>query len=180
MTLAYLDSQVEGLRAKAATIQSSVSRQKTDIDRDGSLSDQGRQQQKQQLTAAAKEQLTTLREQEKTLVKGKIQELERDLDSMVGSTGSDLIAFRDAQDRAARLSDQDEAQRMLAQALRNNDKSLASAIFRTGLEKNWRGVRDQFLEEHPIAGTTVTELGQLQRFLSEGSLARAVTYGLLG
>lgn len=69
---------------------------------------------------------------------------------------------------------------MLAQALRNNDKSLASAIFRTGLEKNWNSVRAQFLEEHPIAGTTVTELAQLQRFLNEEGLRRAMAYGLFG
>ncbi|QHF19835.1 hypothetical protein GTU71_02480 [Rathayibacter sp. VKM Ac-2762] len=180
MALALLDSQVEGLRAKAASIQRSLGSRRSEIDRDGALSDQGKQEQKQQLSAVAKEQLTTLREQEKALVKGKIRELERDLDSMVGNTGSDVIAFRDAQDRAGRLEDQDHAKRILAQAMRNNDKSLASAIFRTGLEKNWYEVRDLFIEEHPMAATTVAELGQLQRFLSEGGLSRAATYGLIG
>ncbi|AZZ52619.1 hypothetical protein [Rathayibacter festucae] len=175
MALTQLNKQIEALRARAAEMSSGLRDTQNAIDQDPTLSDQGKEEQKQDYVNQTKGALADLRSQENALVKAKTQELERALDATVGDGGADIIAFRDAQDRADRLEEEDDAKRLLSQAIRVGDKSLAFAVFRAGLDKAWPGVRDIFLAEYPQAAETVADLKQLQQYSANG-LERTLSY----
>ncbi|MEV0626014.1 hypothetical protein [Nonomuraea wenchangensis] len=74
-----------------------------------------------------------------------------------GSTGMDVVAFNDAQDRAARLTDVKEAERLLAKAQRNGNDVLARAIAEHSAEMGWRNITATYLESKPGAAETYTE-----------------------
>ncbi|PPG18966.1 hypothetical protein C5C74_08295 [Rathayibacter sp. AY1E8] len=175
MALTQLNKQIEAIRARAADMTKTLRTTQSSIDSDPTLSDQGKQETKQAYVDQTREALADLRSQENALVKAKTQELERALDSAVGTGGADIIAFRDAQDRAARLEEEDDAVNLLSQAIRVSDKSLAFAVFRTGLDKAWPRVRDVFLTEYPQAAETVADLRQLQQYHAN-SIERTLTY----
>jgi hypothetical protein len=63
-----------------------------------------------------------------------------------GATGSDVIADRDARDRAAQLKAPGDAKAMLAKAILHNDESLAKAVAAHAYDRGWRGVVERYGE----------------------------------
>lgn len=178
MSLDALDSQIEDIRARASEIHAFHSRESSGIDRDPNLTDAGKAEMKKTKTAETRSLLNGLRDQEKTLVASKVSDLQRQLDAKVGSTSTDIIAFRDAQERAERIDAAEDAERVMARALRNDDTTLAHAVFRRGIDHGWRGVVEQFTSAKPDSATAANDLTVLKRFQDDG-LNRAMTYGLI-
>jgi hypothetical protein len=85
------------------------------------------------------------------------------------TTGSDIIAARDADDRAARLENAEEAQRALARAEKNNDASLARAIALRAYEEartpfggsGWGEVLSGYSGSRPGVSEDVAELARI-------------------
>ena len=162
MPLDVLNSQVDTIRAEAARTQHTYSEQAKSVDSDSSLSNEGKAVQKRQINEAAKASLSRLRQKETEAINMKVRDLERVLDSKVGSTASDIIAFRDAQDRAERFENPEDATKALKRAIRTDDKVLAHAIFRRGIESNWRSVLAAFGNAYPDKQDLVGELAYLR------------------
>lgn len=175
MSLDYLNTQVDGYRAEADRVQSHWGKTVKEIDSDASLSAEGKKNEKAQWAESTRTKLKELRGKEEAAIDMKIRDLERQLDSKVGSTASDIIAFRDAQDRAERLDDKEEALRVLSRAIRNDDTTLAHAVFRRGLDANWREVTAMFGNEYPDKKTTVGDLAYLKA-AKGNSFARSMPY----
>jgi hypothetical protein len=66
--------------------------------------------------------------------------------------GSELIANRDAQDRAAQLTTADDAKAMLHRANRNTDDSLARAVAEVAFNKGWIEVAQHYAEQTGKSG----------------------------
>ena len=58
----------------------------------------------------------------------------------------ELMAMRDAQDRAAKISTAEEAQAMLHRANQANDESLAKAVAQAAFNKGWTEVANNFAD----------------------------------
>lgn len=178
MSLTYLDTQLDELRAEAKQLNDRFARTRAEIERDPNLSAEGKKIEIDQWRESTKASLNGLRDRELKLVDDKIGELERQLDAKVGHTSSDLIAFRDAQDRAEKLNNPEDAERVLARAIRTDDKSLAHAVFRRALDSRWGTVIKQFEQANPQLATVANDLNTLEQFRAP-SIQRAMIYGLL-
>jgi hypothetical protein len=175
MTLDTLHTQIDSIRAEAASAQRTYGSQVQNVNSDTSLSAEGKAAQKQQISANAKAALSALRAKETAAIDMKVRDIEKVLDSKVGSTATDIIAFRDAQDRAERFENPEDATKALERALRTEDRVLAHAIFRRGIESNWRPVIAAFGNANPDKKDVVTELAYL-RDAQNNTLGRAMHY----
>jgi hypothetical protein len=179
MSLEYFERTVEQVRAEAENLRGNVDARRNEISQDRTLSDEGKQQALAEVTSNAKPKLKELRAREDKLIADKINELESRIDSKTGNTATDVIAFRDAQDRAERLEDPDEAERLIARAMRTGDTSLAHAVFRKAMDAGWPSVTRTFTSANPELTDVVRDLGQLTKF-REQTFNRTIAYGIFG
>jgi len=175
MSLEALDAQIEGLREQAVRLQRNTQQEKKNIAADATLSTEGKQHQTAEVTDTARTRAAALREQEVKLVKNHIRILETQLDAKAGSGATDIIAFRDAQERAERIEEKEDAAKLMGLALRSNDRTLAHAIFRKSIDKGWSGVVQQFTEENPGSASAARDIEILDRHLKD-SWRRTMAY----
>jgi hypothetical protein len=129
MSLAQLESQIADLRAQAERIQNRWPRTSDSFANDNTLSDIGKRAKLDTERERVKSRLSALRKKETELIAAKRQSLEKRLFGLSSVTSSDpgqIIAYRDAQDRAARISDGNTAEEVLAAAMRSDDKTLVT------------------------------------------------------
>lgn len=175
MSIALVDAQLEAIRAEAKSAQDRYAHTVETINGDRSLSDEGKQEEIAQWKAATKEKVDAARAKELTIVNAAIADREKQIDSKMGNTASDLIAFRDAQDRAERIENADDAQRIIERALRTDDASLAGAVFRRSLEAGWKSPIDTLTRVKPEIVEAVNDLTTFTKF-RDNSWARTVFY----
>lgn len=113
--------------------------------------------------------------EEKEIIANKITALERRLDGYVGYSESNIIAFRDAQDRAEAVEDEDRAATLMARALRSSDRTLAHALYRRAVENNWTEARNAFAADNPAVAGLVRDVHKLHA-LRAATFNRAVAY----
>lgn len=128
MSLAQLESRIASLRESAATIRTGYQNQVRSIRGDGNLSDAGKVEQLAGLWEAATQRASALQEEELELMATTALSLEQTLFGTAGSSGADIISFRDARDRASRIESPEEAVVALRSAFRSKDTELAKAI----------------------------------------------------
>lgn len=178
MALDTLENEILTLRDRAKVLQRSHSNATREIESDTSLSDTGKEDAKKRSYDSHRASLRELRQREEQLINNKIQELQGRIDSTSGRTAADIIAFRDAQDRADRIAKPEQAQPMLERAIRQNDTSLAHAIFRRAIENGWRSVQDAFTAHRPELTDVVRDLNRLNA-LKENSFERTMQYAFI-
>ncbi|APE15697.1 hypothetical protein BOH72_11180 [Mycobacterium sp. WY10] len=177
MSLAQLESQIEDLRAQAASIHKRSTRTQESIANDATLSEVGRQAKLDAERDRVRDQTSELRKKETELINAKKETLQKRLFGLPSMTSTDpgqVLLYRDAQDRAARLTLNDEATQAFTAALRSDDKILAAAIVSRALEAGWRNIVNDYAEQNPTAGEALKDLVKLGRYRSfEATLAYA-------
>lgn len=168
-------TQIKKLRETASVASREHSRQIDAINNDPALSDHGRKEKVAELEAARRAQRKALIAQEKEIINNKISALERRLDGYAGYSEANIMAFRDAQDRAEAIKDGDRAATVMARALRTNDRTLAHALFRRAVENRWQEARRAFAAENPTVASLASDVARLQQLRDE-SFNRAVAY----
>ncbi len=177
MSLATLDSQVEGLRKQAATIIERGRSFHATVTADRALTDIGKREKLDGERARIKTQLSDLKERERELVNSKRESIERQLFGLSAAASTDpqqLIAFRDATERATKLGkDSAAAAALLASATRSGDQTLAAAIAAHALPlteplgvvgpKGWRDIVNDYAEHYPSDGDKLTDLLALHK-----------------
>ncbi|WP_304113652.1 hypothetical protein [Mycolicibacterium bacteremicum] len=180
MTLTQLDSQIEGLRAQAASILKRGRSFHTSVTTDRALTEIGKREKLDTERARIKTQLSDLRARERELIDSKRESLERQLFGLSTTASSDpnqLIAYRDAQDRAAKLGkDSTAAAALLASATRSGDRTLAAAIAAHALafvephgvmgSNGWNNIINDYAEHYPSDGDKLTDLLKLRNLRS--------------
>ena len=175
MSVTNEDKRLDAIRAEVASTQDRYRANADAVNANSNLSAEGKQAEIAQWRDLTKAKLDDLRRQEHQIVEEAITAREKLIDSKIGTSASDLIAFRDAQDRAERLDNDNEAQRVLERALRNDDTSLAGAVFRQALEKGWRTTIATLTTAKPELGDAVNDLTILSKFRSN-TMRRAMAY----
>lgn len=168
-------TQIKAIRDKASQFSREHSRAVDAINTDPGLSDVGRKERIAELEQTRRTQRRALMEQEKEIITNKITALERRLDGFVGYSESNIIAFRDAQDRAEAIKDADKAAKVMDRALRTNDRTLSHAVYRTAVENGWGEARRAFAKENPTVASLVNDVARLTQLRDE-SFNRAVAY----
>ncbi|MFC7925479.1 hypothetical protein [Microbacterium laevaniformans] len=175
MSREKLEADVESLRSQADSAQRDLASRTKQINDDESLSDVGKRDQLEQVRESTKARLKDLRRREEQLIDDELTTLRVRIESRSGTSSSDIIAFRDAQDRADRFQNADEARPVLERALRQQDKSLAAAIFRRAIESGWGSVVQAYTNAHPESADLIREIELLTRE-KENGLMRSVPY----
>lgn len=107
-------------------------------------------------------------------MKTKREKLERNVFGLPAGTANDparLVSFRDAQDRANRLTDRDDAEQAYKSALRSDDNVLAQAILGQALTRGWNNVTDDYLSRNPQSRSDLNDLQELSRYENNTLLA---------
>ncbi|SMG34914.1 hypothetical protein [Agreia pratensis] len=178
MALTNLTNAVTGYRAKAEELQNRLTSQTRAIENDGNLTDSGKREQIANQKESIKSSLAALKAQEMQYVRDTKDRLTRELFGSTTSDPSHVIAFRDAQDRADRLADPEEAIALLNRAEVSGDKSLSSAVLLKAVTSGWRSVTRAYSAEYPDTAEKLSDLQQVEEF--EGpSMQRAVIYGVI-
>ncbi|WP_208301164.1 hypothetical protein [Mycobacterium sp. DL440] len=86
-----------------------------------------------------------------------------------GSDANKIIAYRDAQDRAARVTDRETALKVYNSALISNDDSLAKVILAKAVEFNYREIVDDYTRRHPIWREELNDLAAIQTYSTDGN-----------
>ncbi|MBN6192078.1 hypothetical protein JQN58_34920 [Aneurinibacillus sp. BA2021] len=168
-------TRIKALRDSNKAASSEHGRAIQNINSDPALSDQGKKERIDELERDRDVQRKASIAAEKEIIKNKISEIERRLDGYVGYTSDNIMAFRDAQDRAENISDAEKAATVMARALRTNDRTLAHAVFRRAVENRWEEARRAFANENPTVAQLVGDIQKLNA-LHENSFNRAVAY----
>jgi hypothetical protein len=174
MSLDAMETEIAGIRSKAAALTDDYTRTQAEISADPHLTDAG----KAEALAPFHEQLRTsvaaLHQQEKAVVKSQRETLER---SLYGTSGyaADISGFREAQSIAAQLADGDEAHAMYTNALRSDDKVLARAVFQQAQTNGWGTVIREHVSRNPTAGTALNDLESIRSY-EQNTLAASVHY----
>lgn len=180
MALDTLNRQIEALRQQATDQARSYRNERAAIENDRRLTLEGKEELLTPLSARTKATLESLGKQEDKLLKDRMESLQSSLVTKLGSTSTDIIAMRDAEDRADRLENGEEAARVLERAIRSGDRSLAHAILRRGLEAGWRDVVNQATTAFPEAADTLRDLTEVEQALNGmgAILGRAMHYNI--
>ncbi|WP_435594648.1 hypothetical protein [Tsukamurella tyrosinosolvens] len=179
MSLEYVEEQIESIRAQAARMSADYSYTQEQVASDPNLSEIGKREQLAPLHEELTGKLAALRQQEKAVVKSKRESLERSIFGLPAGITNDparLIGFRDAQDRAARLDNAEDAQAAYESAVLSDDTVLARAILARSLNRGWDRVANDYLERNPQSRTELTDLKNLQRFEENSSMSALVHY----
>ncbi|MHA7261905.1 hypothetical protein ACX80W_01745 [Arthrobacter sp. TMN-37] len=151
---------------------------------DRTLSPEGKAQQIARHYLELKPQLERLQAEQNAAQETRLKNLRRELFGMPGTADSHTaIAYRDAMDRAARITDEDEAARLLGMAEMSGDTWLAKAIAARGFQDGWNGVVNAYADQYPASTSKFQELADLEASGgSSASMARllgeAMTYNV--
>lgn len=177
MSLETVDTQIEMNRIEAEQAQKNYGALRDQIAKDPTLSDQGKRQARDALRADFKPRLAELRGREEALIDKAIEFRLAQIEAPGGLSASEVVSFRDAQDRAERIESSAEAVPIIERALRQKDPILAHAVLRVGIEKGYGGVIDAFAAKHPEIRTTISELQKLER-RKANTLDRTMQYAI--
>jgi hypothetical protein len=171
MSLAQLESQIDDLRKQAERIQGRWASVTDRLDADSTLTDSGKRAKLDDEHAQVSAKLSDLRRQEKELIAAKKASLEKRLFglSTLTSDPGQIIAYRDAQDRAARLTDANTAREVFASAIRSDDKTLAAAVLSRALDNGWNSIVADYIEQNRSASEQLDDLAKLQQYDSFGA-----------
>jgi hypothetical protein len=180
MSTEALAKSMKALRAEAATAIGTYHARRDAIRQDRLLSPEGKDEQIASLFNSTTAHVQQLAAKEEKLLADKHESLQQSLVTQLGSGGSDIIAMRDAEDRADRLEKSDEAERVLERAIRVNDRSLALAIVRRASDAGWRNVIARASVAYPTVGETLRDIDDVvDEINSPGpSLFRSMAYSV--
>lgn len=155
-------TKIKELRDTAKHASRTYSSERREIENDPHLNDHGRTERLAELEAAAKSRRRTGIAEENEIIDNKIAELERRLDGYVGYSSSDIVAYRDAQDRAEAVTDNDRAAKLMDRALRSNDRTLAHALYRAAVENHWIEAQRAFARANPAVAGLANDVQKLR------------------
>ncbi|GAA1608505.1 hypothetical protein [Leucobacter chromiireducens] len=165
--LVEVAGQIKQLRDTARQASKTHSAELADIRHDPQLSDQGRAERIADAETAYAAARRSRINAENQVIDTKITELERRLDGFVGCSENNIIAYRDAQDRAEAVRDNDRAAKVMDRALRSNDRTLAHALFREAVENHWEDAQRAFTKANPTVAALVNDVQKLRTLRSE-------------
>ncbi|QOD93481.1 hypothetical protein [Chryseoglobus sp. 28M-23] len=167
MSYATLTSKIDRLRERAEAARARYAGIVNQLNADQNLSLQGRREQADPAMQQAKEEMTALQREEDQLIAAEIKALTQQLAGSARGDSSDVINFRDAQDRAARLETEREATDAMERALALDDLVLARAILDHSFRSTFREpVVNLYLAQFPDKQQVIEDLARVHQLTS--------------
>lgn len=175
--ISRLETTVDSLRESASRARALRTSEVERFKRDSKMSDSYRKERIEQTNAELRATLQDLERKETEAAETALLALHRTLNGNMFS-GADIIAARDAEDRASRLKSEKEALNMLDRATRTSDTSLAQSIMRVAIHNNWESCVDAFVSANPNHQETAESIARVGVFLHdpEATLQRSFAY----
>jgi hypothetical protein len=175
-----LNGRIDALRSEARRLVADGTELRAVVAKDSNLTPQGKADTLKRYFDTASNKMDQFKEEELRILRTTLDEKKTALFAMLGSTASDLIAMRDAEERADRISDHSDAASALERATRTGDRSLAYAILRRALDAGWRDVVAKAFEAFPEAADTVGDIQDLDERVNgyKSRFSRDTTYSI--
>lgn len=181
MSLESFETSVEMVRVEAKELSKQYGELTASIDANPSLSAQGKAEEKEAAYAEFRPRMDALRDRENAHIDLAIKNRLSAIEAPAGGLSvGEMPSFRDAQDRAEKISDKSEALTLIERALRHGDKHLAHAILRVAVDKGYSNAINAFEKAKPGMKETIDELAQLKRFRedTQQGLQHTFIYGM--
>lgn len=164
---------------QAAVIIDAHNRRADSIRHDQRLSDEGKRAHLAANYLHHKGQVDTVKAKEADRTTSRRNDLQRQLFG-AASDPSTVVAFRDAQDRAGKHSNVDEAQAALDRAHMTGDHLMAKAVALNAADRGWGGVLQSYALNHPEVQAPLDELSQLTADSNSktAAMGRAMSYSI--
>lgn len=164
MALTYLNSKLDGFREQAGKAWGEHKSFAESVKADPTLSAEGKQLHINESLTRTRAKLKALEQQERDEIATKLRSAEAAINRTPGYSSTDIISFRDAQDRAERIENQGEGDRVMQRAIASNDTVLAVAVMRRAVESGWTTVYDQFTAAHPSIAEHVEDTAAITQY----------------
>lgn len=178
MALTNLNNELNNLRDTASKIRNDFATEVDALNANDKLSMAGKRAELDRREPEYRAKLTELSSRETAALENTRQSLRRQITGV--ATDGDVIAFRDAHDRAATLKTAHDARDAMSRALDVGDQALAKAILDTAISKGWDGAVTSYTSANPDMATTISDLYDLHRWTDnvQNELQRAMSYQL--
>lgn len=176
MALTYLDSKLDGFREEASKSWGEHKTFAESVKSDKTLSPEGKDDLISGSLNRTRAKLKELEQREHEEIATKLRSAEAAINRAPGYDSTDIISFRDAQDRAERLENYDEGDRVMQRAIASKDTVLAVAVMRRAVESGWTTVYAQFTAAHPSIAEHVEDTAKITQYEASvhSSLDRAI------
>ena len=171
MSLDALDAQIDGYRTQAKNLLDNYNQTQADVAADPNLTDAGKLEALKPLHDEISTKVSALRAEEKSAITRKREALEKTLFGIQAGNSSDIVSYRDAQDRATRILDPREAQTAYTNALRSDDTMLAKAILAQALTYGWTSITNDYRTRNPSAATALNDLNRIAQYENDGFMS---------
>jgi hypothetical protein len=175
MTFEYLKSEISNYRTEAKATQKQAENYRISVQNDPKLSDEYKNEEIQRAGVTFKQKLAALKDGEMVAIQSRKDALVRDLFGYTTTDPSNIIAYRDAQDRAERLENQTAALTVLTRAQQSGDKSLASAVLLRAFDAGWDQVALAYGKDNPGTIDKLHELNAVNS-MTQSNMQRAMDY----
>lgn len=164
MALDQLNQKIDQIRNSATAAWKEHKDLEKFVNSNRNLSDAGRRAEIDESLTKTRARLRELEQMEMDEIAKAERRASEALNRKGGNSPSDIISFRDAQDRAERVEAPAEAERIMKRAILSDDPILATAIMRRAITQGWDSVYAMYADEHPDVGEHVKDLAQISRY----------------
>lgn len=175
MALTALNNTINRLREEAETLRRQFNEQVAVLNNDKSISMHGKREIVAELTPQFGSKIDALQEQERDALEKERLSLTRQVFGSAGS-GSDVISYRDAHDRAASLNTRGEITSAMQRALDANDAVLAQAILQKAINTSVTDAVDAYAAVHPASAEKIRDLADLHAFVNNAATDVQATF----
>lgn len=177
--LETLTAKIENLRGQAEKLRNAYQTSIQNINDDPNLSAAGRLASLQNVQRPD-DKMQSLLAQEQDALTSTADQLVRKLGGTPGPSAQDIIAWRDAQDRAAQVTDPAEAQDAMTTALTRGDTQLAQAHLHQAMNQGFNGAMEAYVAANPDATQDVNDLHAIRRYQNDRQFkfGQAIAYHL--
>lgn len=180
MALDSLSAKITGYRDGAARVRADQATTLSKIRSDNTISSVGKERLIARVYLDTREKLRKYAQQENDDLTKAREDLERRVFGILPTSGENVMYYRDAQDRASRLTpdDRDRAADLLYSAQISGDTTLATALVARALHFGWTEMIDSHRAHNPNTSEAMTDLANVQRFQTNAheELQRSFTY----
>lgn len=171
----YLGAADTPTQKKALDAIAAYQTQAKAIRNDANLNDTGRQTALARAYIRARDTAADAQATEEHTTTTRRTTLEREIFGITGTADANTaISYRDAQDRAASIANQRDAERLISQAQLSGDTHLAKAVAHRALQENWTDILTTYANSTPGLADKIQQLIDLAP-----TIARNLSAGMI-
>ncbi|GGD83190.1 hypothetical protein [Microbacterium murale] len=169
MALTELGLKIDTIRDRIQPIRNTLTSAIESTRSNGRITQPTKRQEIAQHYLTAKKNLELLLEDERRATQAKRSELERAIFGRKNNGATEIMAYRDAQERALQFGpdDEEQASELFHIAEINDDESLVSALLARSLHFQWEAIIAKHAAAYPERREHLTDLADIDRWTTQ-------------